>query len=795
MSRGRFVPSLEESPNWREKKPHFLSSSLIIIMSPPPPLSESHTAESLRNLFASTFSWFLPENVIDEDTLEYLFTSLSDGSFEDKEEFLDFVTPLLMELFEGDDEDEARAQCTKAHDLLYGKCVEEGSDTTKEEETTTRVINVKLGGTPGEEEESEFEKEVSRRLREKERDRLPDFSTNANHRNQNEDKAQEKEQRKMRKKLEESEEEVRKLLRELDVARETAAKRRIEGSSSGGNGSIGTIEVGPFNVPNPGGGQDLINDCVLTFVPGRRYALIGRNGTGKSTLLKYLASRRVGDKVGFSDDVFVHYVNQEVTLNEEQEEWLPVDVVLHADVQRRLLLEELKELESNASGEGDVQRISVVHEHLDSIESSSAHARASQLLRSLGFSEELASRKMKQLSGGWRVRTSLAAALFATPDILFLDEPTNHLSIQAVMFLAKELVENPVWKSRIIVCVSHDRHFLDETTTDSLHISGVAKRVTSHRMNYSSWAKKRREQQIALKKRTELRQIKIDTLKEFAGHGFRYGGSSSQINMMQKKASEAKKLELEAEEEQNELADLEEDRENSLSLCAGGELQSQSISMLESCSFRYPNTEKDIFTDVDLSVDSKSRVVLLGENGQGKTTLVKVITNALKSTGGSVKRDHGARISLVNQHHAEQLKYDMTPLQFMLEKYKGDGSYKHEQEIRGHLSSCGVPTALQSIPSGSLSGGQRSRVAMAAVSYFKPHLIVLDEPTNNLDLESCEALAKAISDFKGGVILVSHDQFFVEQVGKEFIAIENGRAVRFENFKKYRASIAAKMPK
>lgn len=764
-------------------------------MSPPPPLSESHTAESLRNLFASTFSWFLPENVIDEDTLEYLFSSLSDGSFEDKEEFLDFVTPLLMELFEGDDEDEARAQCTKAHDLLYGKCVEEGSDTTKEEETTTRVINVKLGGTPGEEEESEFEKEVSRRLREKERDRLPDFSTNANHRNQNEDKAQEKEQRKMRKKLEESEEEVRKLLRELDVARETAAKRRIEGSSSGGNGSIGTIEVGPFNVPNPGGGQDLINDCVLTFVPGRRYALIGRNGTGKSTLLKYLASRRVGDKVGFSDDVFVHYVNQEVTLNEEQEEWLPVDVVLHADVQRRLLLEELKELESNASGEGDVQRISVVHEHLDSIESSSAHARASQLLRSLGFSEELASRKMKQLSGGWRVRTSLAAALFATPDILFLDEPTNHLSIQAVMFLAKELVENPVWKSRIIVCVSHDRHFLDETTTDSLHISGVAKRVTSHRMNYSSWAKKRREQQIALKKRTELRQIKIDTLKEFAGHGFRYGGSSSQINMMQKKASEAKKLELEAEEEQNELADLEEDRENSLSLCAGGELQSQSISMLESCSFRYPNTEKDIFTDVDLSVDSKSRVVLLGENGQGKTTLVKVITNALKSTGGSVKRDHGARISLVNQHHAEQLKYDMTPLQFMLEKYKGDGSYKHEQEIRGHLSSCGVPTALQSIPSGSLSGGQRSRVAMAAVSYFKPHLIVLDEPTNNLDLESCEALAKAISDFKGGVILVSHDQFFVEQVGKEFIAIENGRAVRFENFKKYRASIAAKMPK
>ena len=153
------------------------------------------------------------------------------------------------------------------------------------------------------------------------------------------------------------------------------------------------------------------------------------------------------------------------------------------------------------------------------------------------------------------------------------------------------------------------------------------------------------------------------------------------------------------------------------------------------------------------------------------------------------------RISVVNQHHAEQLKYDMTPLQFMLDMYKGDGSYNHEQGLRRHLSTCGVPTALQSIPSGSLSGGQRSRVAMACGVLLQTTLDHFDEPTNNLDLESCESLAKAISDFKGGVILVSHDQFFVEQVGKEFIRLKTVEAVRFDNFKKYRASIAAKMPK
>ena len=772
-------------------------------------MSQIALMETIQNAFAR-FAWFV-EAEIDRDTLEYLFETLRDG-ITDKDEFIDFVAPLISQLFE-DDEDEARERAEEAFQILYpnesNRAANDDAMSERDETVNKKVINVKMGGDD-EIERSELEREIERRLREKRRDKLPDYSKeNQNSSSKSNNNQKEAKEEKMKKKrLEDGERETIELLNELEIARETAARKRVggDGAEASGSfgGSIGTIEVGPFSVPNPGGGADLIDECQLTLVPGRRYALIGRNGTGKSTLLKYLASRRVGreNNKGFSDDVFVHYVNQEVTLTEEQETLLPIDIVLHADVQRRLLLEELQTLLNDCINEGNqtdesmkkMQRLSEVQEHLEAIGSASAPARAAQLLRNLGFTDELAHRQMKALSGGWRVRTSLAAALFAAPDILFLDEPTNHLSIAAVMFLAKEITENPCWNSRIIVCVSHDRHFLDETTTDSLHISGSAKRVTSHRMNYSSWAKKRREQQTALKKRTELRQIKIDTLKEFAGHGFRYGGSASQINMMQKKASEASKLEKEAEDEQRELADLEEDRENNLSLCAGGELQSQSIAMLENCSFRYPNTEKDIFADVDLSVDSKSRVVLLGENGQGKTTLVKVIIGALKNTGGLVKRDHGARIALVNQHHAEQIAYDMTPLQFMLDKFSGEGSYKHEQEIRGHLSSCGVPTTLQSIPSGSLSGGQRSRVAMAAVSYTKPHLIILDEPTNNLDLESCESLANAISDFKGGVVLVSHDQFFVERVGKEFLAIENGQANRFESFKKYRQSIAAKMP-
>ena len=152
---------------------------------------------------------------------------------------------------------------------------------------------------------------------------------------------------------------------------------------------------------------------------------------------------------------------------------------------------------------------------------------------------------MSALSGGWRVRTALAAAIFARPDLLLLDEPTNHLSIGAVMWLARELATNPVWKDRTIVIVSHDRVFLDEVCTDCLHISGVAKRLTQSRGNYSLWAARRAEQKLAYEKEKSLREDEISKLKEYAGHGFKYGGSSASINKMKMKEKQAEKLEEE----------------------------------------------------------------------------------------------------------------------------------------------------------------------------------------------------------------------------------------------------------
>lgn len=579
------------------------------------------------------------------------------------------------------------------------------------------------------------------------------------------------------------ERQVGELEAELEDARVVAAKTRSrEGAYKG------AIEASNFTLANPGGGAPLLENASCTLVRGRRYGLIGRNGKGKSTLLRALAARRVGNVPA---NVTVHYVSQDVVLTDATMEQTPVQCVMAADIERRLLMDEAAELEAAANtdtldSEGQ-KRQQVVIEQLLLIDADTAERRATQLLENLGFSEELRARSLKALSGGWRVRTMLAAAIFARPDMLLLDEPTNHLSILAVLWLARELSTAEVWQDRTVVIVSHDRVFMDEVCTDVLHISGVAHRLTQSHGNYSTWAARRKEQQVTFAREVALRQTEISSLREYAGHGFKYGGSASQINKMAMKAKQADKLAEEARIADEELAALQEDVELPLNLEAGGELEGFLI-QAHSVGFNYPGGPT-LFSGADFGVDSKSRIVLLGENGNGKTTLVKLLLGELEPTSGLIKRSLHMRVALVNQHHADQIDLEMTPLQFMLSKFHGDGSYAHELKIRSHLASCGVSGGepdLQNVPSAALSGGQRSRVALAAVSYSKPHVLVLDEPTNNLDLESVAALAASVKAFKGAVIVVSHDQYFVTQVANEAWVVDRGTVKRVASFEAYR---------
>lgn len=322
--------------------------------------------------------------------------------------------------------------------------------------------------------------------------------------------------------------------------------------------------------------------------------------------------------------------------------------------------------------------------------------------------------------------------------------------------------------------VSHDRHFIDEVCTDCLHISGAARRLTQSKGNYSLWAKRRADERALFTKEQEKRQAEIDSLKSYAGHGFKYGGSSSQINKMSMKAKQAEKLEETQAQHADENMALLEDMELPIKISAGGELDGFVVQLL-SVGFGYPNaTPARLFQNCEIGITSKTRIVLLGENGNGvrcsgfcsvqvnfdmisitdtasfflqKTTLVKLIMGDLEPTDGEIKRNPHARFALVNQHHADQIDLMLTPLEFLQKLYPGDGSYDHLQVLRGHLSSCGVTSGssiasvggtkvkdLQNTPCSALSGGQRSRVALSAVSFARPHVLVLDEPTVELFL-------------------------------------------------------------
>jgi ATP-binding cassette subfamily F protein 3 len=215
------------------------------------------------------------------------------------------------------------------------------------------------------------------------------------------------------------------------------------------------------------------------------------------------------------------------------------------------------------------------------------------------------------------------------------------------------------------------------------------------------------------------------------------------------------------------LAALNEDEELPLKLCAGGQLDKPAV-MIKDVSFNYPGG-KTLFSDVEMRVEatSNARIVLMGENGNGKTTLVNILMGKLEPTTGIVERESGARIAVVNQHHADQLDLTLTPLAFLKSKFPGDGSNAQDLKLRSHLAGCGISAELMMRPGTALSGGQRSRVALAAVSFARPHVLVMDEPTNNLDLEAVAALAECVENFDGGVLLVSHDQYFVGRVAKE----------------------------
>jgi len=344
------------------------------------------------------------------------------------------------------------------------------------------------------------------------------------------------------------------------------------------------------------------------------------------------------------------------------------------------------------------------------------------------------------------------------------------------------LTTSGIWSSRTIVMVSHDRFFLDQTCTDMLHISGTARRLTQTQCSYCTWARFRAEQQKGYEHRRKVRCDEIAKCKAYIGSG---------------RWARIRKLEREAKQDADELAALQEDAYVPLEILAGGMLDGSAI-RLQNVSFAYPGA-KPLFNGLgnpphQFNIDTTSRIVFVGENGKGKTTLLKLLSGRLQPTEGEIVISRHARLAEVNQHHADQIDLAKTPFQFLKDSVPGNGTDAWHKFLREELIENGIDASLVDVPAAALSGGLRSRLALIVVSVMKPHVLFMDEPTNNLDASGVEALADAIEKFKGGVVVVSHDHYFVSRVANEVWAVDGRQVKQCEcGFEEYLAKMLCKL--
>lgn len=489
-------------------------------------------------------------------------------------------------------------------------------------------------------------------------------------------------------------------------------------------------------------GKPLFVNASLSITFGRRYGLVGPNGHGKTTLLRHIADKK---SMGLPMSLDILLCEQEVVADDTP----AVQAVMKADKRVFELEEELQKLEGKDDDES-ADRINKINEDLVQLGSDQAEPKARRILAGLGFTTpEMQDRPVKNFSGGWRMRVSLARALFMEPTILLLDEPTNHLDLNAVIWLDNYLCG---WKKTLLV-VSHDQSFLDNVCTDIIHLD--QQKLFYYRGNYTQFRRmldlKRKEQQ----KDYDKQQKQIQQLKQSGKSG----------KQAEKKVKD-EKTRRQGELQQVSLLQRPKEYVVKFKFKQPSELQPPILGLYD-VDFGYGNGPL-IFKKVNFGVDLTSKIAIVGPNGVGKSTFLKLLNGEIEPTSGERRVNLRARISKFDQHSGEHLTPEETPTQYLQRLFNLD-----YQEARKHLGSFGLAGHAHTIPNAQLSGGQKARVAMAELACQGAQILLLDEPTNNLDLESIDALADALADFKGGIVIVTHDERLIRAVDCVLYVIED----------------------
>ncbi|ONI07530.1 hypothetical protein PRUPE_5G126100 [Prunus persica] len=561
-------------------------------------------------------------------------------------------------------------------------------------------------------------------------------------------------------------------LAEMEAVRAGMPVVSVNHESIGGP-NVKDIRLENFNVSV--GGRDLIVDGSVTLSFGRHYGLVGRNGTGKTTFLRHLAMHAID---GIPKNFQILHVEQEVVGDDTS----ALQCVLNTDVERTQLMEEearlltkQRELEfeestetSNGAIDKDAigRRLQEIYKRLEFIDADSAESRAASILAGLSFSPEMQRKATKAFSGGWRMRIALARALFIEPDLLLLDEPTNHLDLHAVLWLETYLVK---WPKTCIV-VSHAREFLNTVVTDILHLHG--QKLNAYKGNYDIYERTRIELVKNQQKAFESNERSRAHMQTFIDK-FRY--NAKRAALVQSRIKALDRL--------GHVDEIVNDPDYKFEFPTPDDRPGPPIISFSDASFGYPGGPI-LFKNLNFGIDLDSRIAMVGPNGIGKSTILKLIAGELQPTSGTVFRSAKVRIAVFSQHHVDGLDLSSNPLLYMMRCYPG----VPEQKLRSHLGSFGVTGNLALQPMYTLSGGQKSRVAFAKITFKKPHIILLDEPSNHLDLDAVEALIQGLVIFQGGILMVSHDEHLISGSVDELWVVSEGRIApfhgSFEDYKK-----------